>query len=404
MRNLKLLLVTEYFWPDQAGTGHLLSALMAYLKQHHGDWLIDVLTTRRLYRGSPNEALPKAEVWQGIRIKRLSSLRSGRDSFLRRAFSDLLFSIRATIRVVVSGHDVIVLVTNPPLMPLLVALLGSLRRQRLLYIIHDLYPDVPVALGLWRADSLFVRFLVKLQKVALRKAQRVVVLGRCMREHLINAYGIEPGKIEVIPNWATLPAEDPTSKSARSGATFNVVYSGNLGQFHDFQTILNGAELLRDHPFIRFYIVGDGARANWLHEEVARRGLSNVTLRSFLPDMEFRQLLLDAHLGLVTLEPRMEGLGVPSKTYNLLAMGILLLAILGENSEVARIIDEHQLGYRVDHGDAASLARCILDAHNNPEKWAEMSNRAFAYAKREAVLDRAAHQYAQVLKTIVSLP
>ena len=183
-----------------------------------------------------------------------------------------------------------------------------------------------------------------------------------------------------------------------------MVYSGNLGQFHDFQTILNGAELLRDHPFIRFYIVGDGARANWLHEEVARRGLSNVTLRSFLPDIEFRQLLLDAHLGLVTLEPRMEGLGVPSKTYNLLSMGIPLLAILGENSEVARIIDEHQLGYRVDHGDAASLVRCILDAYNNPEKWAEMSNRAFTYAKREAVLDRAAHQYAQVLKTIVSLP
>ena len=250
---------------------------MAYLKHHHGDWLIDVLTTRRLYRGSPNEALPKAEVWQGIRIKRLSSLRSGCDSFLRRAFSDLLFSIRAAIRVVVSCHDVIVLVTNPPLMPLLVALLGTLRRQRLLYIIHDLYPDVPVALGLWRADSLFVRFLIKLQKFALRKAQRVVVLGRCMREHLINAYGIESGKIEVIPNWATLPTEEPASKQARSGRHSTLVY-GNLGQFHDFQ-ISNGAELW-DSPFIRFYIVGDGARANWLHEEVARE--ANVTLRSFL--------------------------------------------------------------------------------------------------------------------------
>ncbi|MCL6557370.1 MAG: glycosyltransferase family 4 protein [Firmicutes bacterium] len=405
MKQPKLLLVTEYFWPDRASTGYLLSGLMACLKKHYGHWIIDALTSRRLYRGSSNKVLPKAEIWQGIRIKRLPSFRSGRDSMLRRAFSDLFFSIQAAIHVITSDHDIIILVTNPPLMPLLVTLLSGIRRRRILYIIHDLYPDVPIALGLWSKNNIFVRFIAKLQRFALQKAQRVIVLGRCMQEYLVNVYRIKPEKIEVIPNWATFSVEEqPPSYSERLklGTTFNVVYSGNLGQFQDFHTILEGAELLRSKPFVRFFIIGDGARTSWLHSEVSRRGLSNITFHPFLDDIEFRQMLLEkTHLGLVTLEPNLEGLGVPSKTYNLLAMGVPLLAILGPHSEIAKIIIEHQLGYRVDHGDAESLVRCILDAYNNSEKWAEMSRRAFAYSRNEAVLERAAHQYAEILKSAI---
>lgn len=394
----RLLLVSEYFWPDQASTGRLLGELMACLKREYEDWTIDVLTSRRVYRGVSPEKLPKTEVWQGIRISRLASLRSGVDSFARRALSDLVFSARAALHAAVAHHNVIVVVTNPPLMPLLVALLAGLSRKRFLYIIHDLYPDVPVALGLWRADGLVAGVTRTLQRYALRKARRVVVLGRCMREHLVSAYGVEPKKVEVIPNWATVPVA-PGPRRGGSRSEFNVVYSGNLGQFQDFETILGAAELLRDHPAVRFHIVGGGARARWLEAEVGRRGLSNVTLRPFLPDAEFHWMLLHAHLGLVTLEPNMEGLGVPSKTYNLLAMGVPLLAILGERSEVARIIAEYGVGYRVDRGDRAALAGCILDAYSNPAKWAEMSSRALAYAQAEATLHRAANQYAQAVES-----
>lgn len=394
---IRVLLLTEYYWPDEASTGRFLADLTARLRRDYPQLEFEVLTSTRVYRAGVQRRLPRKEEWDGIRITRLRSLRSGKDSFLRRAASDVLFSLQIAARVWRARCDILFMVTNPPLMAMLVGMVNRRRRIATVYLIHDLYPDVPVALGLWRADGAFVRALRWFQRTALEESTRVVVLGRCMQDYIVRNYRIDPGKITVIPSWFTVADCRVGGQCEIQADTFNVVYSGNLGQFQDFETILDGAELLRAYPSIRVHIVGDGARAAWLRDEVARRQLSNVVLRPFLPDDQFLELLRSASLGIVTLERNMEGLGVPSKTYNLLAMGVPLLAVLGEQSEVARLIAEHGLGYRVDHGDARGFASSVLHAYRNPEQRAMMAERARAYAYSEASPEAVTKRYAEEL-------
>lgn len=399
----RVLLITEYFWPDQAGTGRYLGELLEELSRQGAPLEFEVLTSRRLYRSSAPRSLPLRETVEGIRVRRIGSLRRGQDRFARRLLADLVFSVRAAWATTTTTADCLFVVTNPPLMPLFVAPLAHMRGLPLVYLVHDLYPDVPVALGVWSRRSRFVQLLRTAQTRTLKSACKVVVLGRCMRAYLARWYGLVEADVEFIPHWPTLVV-DPSNGETTSPSwdtsrdTFRVIYSGNLGRFQDFDTLLDAAERLGAESRIEIRILGRGAREGDLRREIDRRHLTNVTLEDFQNEEAFREELRHAHLGVVTLEPQLEGIGVPSKTYNLLAAGVPLCAVMGSNSEVARIIDEYQCGIRVDHGESDALADAILELQRDVDRWRAMSNAARRYVGENAALPVLAARYQRVFE------
>jgi glycosyltransferase involved in cell wall biosynthesis len=177
-----------------------------------------------------------------------------------------------------------------------------------------------------------------------------------------------------------------------------VLYSGNLGRFQDFDTLLDAAERLGAESHIEFRILGQGARQGDLRREIDRRRLTNVTLEDFKDEEAFREELRHAHLGVVTLEPELEGIGVPSKTYNLLAAGVPLCAVMGGSSEVAQIIDEYRCGVRVGHGESDALAAAIVELQRDEGRWRAMSNAARRYVDEKAALPVLAARYRRVLE------
>jgi glycosyltransferase involved in cell wall biosynthesis len=245
--------------------------------------------------------------------------------------------------------------------------------------------------------------LRRAQAFALRGAARIVVLGESMRAYLGARYGVDPSRVAVIPNWATIAPSGQDGGPGGPRAEFVVAYAGNLGRLHDFETVLDAAGLLQDDPAVKFVIAGEGARAGWLRREVERRRLPNVVLKSFLPDDEFEALLRSSALGIVTLEPGMEPLGVPSKTYNLLAAGVPLLTISGDDSEVARLIRARRVGYRVAHGDAHAFAAIVAALRDDHARWSALSSNARAGAA-DTGLEVAARRYAREIAGAVMTP
>ncbi len=397
--SLRVLLITEYFWPDQAGTGRYLGELLRELGRQGAPLEFEVLTSRRLYRSSEPRSLPVRETVEGIRVRRIGSLRRGQDRFARRLLADLVYSVRAALAAATTRADCLFVVTNPPLMPLLVAPLARWRGLPFVYLIHDLYPDVPVALSVWPRHSRFVRLLRRAQTRTLKSACTVVVLGRCMQAYLTRWYGVVDADVEVISHWPTLVLEPSKRETdSPSGGTFRVLYSGNLGRFQDFDTLLDAAERLGPDSRIEVRILGQGARQADLRREIDHRHLTNVTLEGFQDEEAFRQELRRTHLGVVTLEPQLEGIGVPSKTYNLLAAGVPLCAVMGSSSGVARIIDEHRCGIRVDHGESTALAAAIVELQRDEGAWRAMSDAARGYAGESAALPMLAARYRRVIE------
>ncbi len=360
---MRICLVAEYFEPGgPGGTPSKMPELVREMKRQHDDAEIDVIASRNYYRAE-GPKLPALEEWEGARVTRLSVPPSNRPSTLQRVAAGVLFSCRALASACTRRrYDVILVGTNPPPAPLAGRCARALRGVPYVYLIHDLYPDTAVALGHLSQDGRPARIARRCQTKWLQSAAGVIVLGRCMAEHVASEYGVSEDAVDVVPMWADpdeipmLPKSTPyREKNDLSG--FLIFYSGNIGHYQDFETVLRAAKLLKDErPDITFVLVGDGAQRETLEQRVADEQLANVRMMPFVPAEDFPSALASADALLVSLAPGIEGLCVPGKFYTSLAAGRAILGISGPRSEIARVLTEAECGLHVRNGQAEEFA------------------------------------------------
>lgn len=414
---MRICLISEYFYPDNAGgTGAVLSNLARYLQDEYPDLQLDVITSRNLYRGEA-DSLPLHENWDGINICRLQTPKSNRPSAALRLAAGTLFTAAAFRKLALRPrYDLLFVVTSPPMLPMAVRAFRQ-RRTPYVYLIHDLYPNVATALGVLSPESTIGRFFGRLQHGWLHGAHKTVVLGSCMRDYLARHYSLPGEKVEVITNWADdkeiLSLPKTTRFRQQHQLTGKIVlYAGNFGKYQNFDNILDAAKLLLKTPGhtqdnaekITFVFVGDGARKEYLTKRVQEENISNIRLFPFVDRADLSDLLASADVSLVTLEPGMEGLGVPSKFYNILASGRPTVAIVGAQSEVANVLAEADCGLRVEQGEPEELARTLSELLDSPEQMERLGQNARKVFEEKYTLEHVGRQYFQLFQATVNAP
>jgi hypothetical protein len=173
---MRIALISEYFYPDNSGsTPTDLGELTRYLKDHHGEIQIEVITSKNLYRPSGlTGKLSPREDWQGVKIRRLPTPKSNGHSMILRLLAGTSFSAAALLYALRQpAYDLLLIVNDPPANAMAAWVYSKLRAVPYVYLVHDLYPDIAVAMGHLRAGSRVVRFIQHMQKVWLNSARRV---------------------------------------------------------------------------------------------------------------------------------------------------------------------------------------------------------------------------------------
>ncbi len=187
-------------------------------------------------------------------------------------------------------------------------------------------------------------------------------LDGAMVELLASQYAAAPDRprFDVVPNWERrehFPG-DPVEpwagygQLAVDGRTV-VLYLGNTGVGHHFDTILDAAGQLADEAL--FLFVGGGARWDHLGGEVRRRGLANVVLEGYVAKDLTPSVMAGADVALITLDDRSLGVMSPSKLHANLAAGLPVLYVGPEGSNVDEAIVAHDVGRSVRHGDVVGV-------------------------------------------------
>src|SRR5262249_42604099 len=149
----------------------------------------------------------------------------------------------------------------------------------------------------------------------------------------------------------------PVERSPRwnLGDAFVVAYSGNLGRAHEFATIAAAMRRLGDNDRIKFLFIGSGAQL----DAVRRDAGANAVFAPYQPRETLSERLSAGDAHLVSLQPSLEGLIVPSKFYGVLAVARPVLFVGATDGELASLIREHALGYVIAPGDDDALAHAI---------------------------------------------
>ncbi|MBK8316673.1 MAG: glycosyltransferase [Acidobacteria bacterium] len=98
---------------------------------------------------------------------------------------------------------------------------------------QDIWPEVAVKLGVLRGRRL-IAFFERLEKFIYRRSARIFAISDEFRQNLVRK-GIDPEKIEVIPNFVDtdfitpLARENDFSSAQGLNDKFVVLYAGNIG-------------------------------------------------------------------------------------------------------------------------------------------------------------------------------
>jgi glycosyltransferase involved in cell wall biosynthesis len=401
---LRVVILNQYYVPDVASTGHLLSELAEYLSHEGAE--VSVIASQPSY--GPRETwrrCPRFAIEDGIRVTRMWTTRFSKDSIVGRTSNSLTFLLQLALRVLFRKNrgEVFLYTTNPPYLGVIGGLISMVRRHPYVVLLHDSYPQLMVVIGRLRPGGLVERLWHRLNRFMYRRAAHTIVLCDKANELVCATYGIDPQRVHTVHNWAK-PDElvvKPKSESAFAREhglvePFTVMYSGNLGLYYDFDTILGAAEQLKDVDF-RLVFVGGGGKRAWLSEEVKRRGLRNTTLLPYQPFERLPDSLAAADASLVTIGRGIEGISYPSKLYSSLAIGRPILAISEPGSELRRQVEEAGAGYWFDLGDSDNVAMCIRRMMRDRAGVAAMGRRARMLFEERYTVDKSAALYAEVL-------
>lgn len=365
---MKLKLISEFFYPYQTSTQKILTELAEDLVEQGLD--VSVLTTKNAYR-EEKQILKKYEVYKGIKIKRIAASSFSRDSFIGRIFNYLTFTTGILFNLLFKNdYDKILFVSNPPLVPFIGYLVNKLRRKPYVYLVHDVYPDVAIKLGVIKSQSLIAKIMNFMNNKIYQNAEKIIVLGEDMKKVIVKK-GISPDKIVIITNWADSTKNYPVNvsdefyKKYQLNNKFNVLYTGNISKVHAIDSVLELARRLKGHSDIQFMIVGDGNRKQYIEEVKRSENLDNILLANYMFGEEYNNLLNCANIFITTLQDGIEGLGVPSKTYTYMSVHKPLLAVMSETSEIGKMVNQYQLGAQYNAGSEEEMAKFILNQKNN---------------------------------------
>lgn len=374
----KIVVASQHYPPDASTTASIMAEIAGRLAEDHE---VVVLS------GSAG-ALPASQAGPGKpRVVMVKNRMAGKAALVRRGVSELLFAGRtflALIRELKRG-DVVLTVTAPFMLPYAVAAAARLKGARSALIMHDLFPDVLVMAGLLKPGSLVTRTMRALNSLMFRALNVVITIGRDAERPLLSYSGMRRNKIRFIPNWATLvPGPRPLSQDNpfRKGlaARFIVGLSGNLGFTHDPEIVFEAARLLKDDTDIHFLLSGWGIGFERLKQLQAEVNLPNVSFVTRVADSELEAFLASANLWIIPYRKDVAGVSVPSRFYNLLAVGRPVVLVSEPEAEAALTVVENGLGWVVTPGRADRLTDAIRAASRSDD--GAMAERAVKAASR----------------------
>jgi len=387
---MKVLIVTQYFWPEDFRINDLALALRS--RGHE----VSVLTGKPNYPGGkyfPGYGFfgRVAEDYRGIRVNRVPLIPRGDGGSLRLLLNFLSFALFATLLAPLrcrGTFDAILVYEPSPVTVGLPALVVKwIKRAPVLFWVQDLWPETLSATGVVRVRWLLA-LVDRLVRFMYRRCELVLVQSRAFVPH-VQAQGVPVEKTRYYPNTAEdlyrpVAVEERAPEREILPSGFRVMFAGNIGAAQDFETILAAAERLKSERDIQWVIIGEGRRYAWVAQEIARRGLrGSVRLLGRHPVESMPRFFALADALLVTLrnEP-IFSLTLPTKVQSYLACGRPIVAAL--DGEGARVIEESGSGIAVAAGNAAALADAVSRLHRTPAPQREaMGRRGREYFERE---------------------
>lgn len=393
---MQILIVTQYFWPENFLINDLAVGLVERGHQ------VTVLT------GVPNYPygkffdgygyFNKQEDYLGVKVLRTPLISRGKGGGLSLFFNYISFAISASFAgpfLCMGSVDLIFVFQLSPITSAIPALLlKKIKSAPIMFWVQDLWPESLSATGAIKSKAV-LGLIGKLVKFIYKRCDRILIQSRSFFDSIVQNGG-RPDHIIYFPNSAEKIFQMPLTVAEEIPLLpegFKIIFAGNIGAAQDFGTILSAAKLLQDYKDIHWIIVGDGRMREWAEMECINRGVrNNFHFLGRYPLKTMPTFFSHADALLVTLknEPIFT-LTIPTKIQSYLACSRPVIAAL--DGEGASIIEEASAGFTCSAEEPLALAQAVMKMYETPKDMREqmgLNGRRYYEANfdRDKLLDK----------------
>lgn len=406
---INITVITKFFPPDKAATGQLIYDLTNRLNMRRINTLI--LTGMPFYSVKDIDA-KKLEKYKNSIIKRTRLSKTFKNNLIGRFVNQILYSLKVFFLLFnkKNRNDLLLITTEPPMLQNFVYFISKIFKTKYILIIYDLYPDALIKANILSKENLFIKFWNLLNKYSYDRSSHIVVLSNQLKKIIGKRLSNkdQDQKISVINSWADINRIQPLDKQKNSFVKkynlvgkFVVLYSGNMGRFHDLETLIKSSNHLKEHKDIVFLMIGGGYQFDKLKELKLKLKLENITFLPFQDYSVIPESLTSADIAIVSISKNSEEIITPSKMYGHLAAGTPIALISPKEFDLRGQIMKNKCGECFINGDYKSLSEWIIFLKNNKKVHNNFSKESRRLAEKISNPDKIALKYYKIIHNLM---
>jgi glycosyltransferase involved in cell wall biosynthesis len=234
-------------------------------------------------------------------------------------------------------------------------------------ILRDIFPQWAVDAGTLR-EGLVCDFFRWKEREQYDAADVIAVQSNANLDYFSRRMPDNPYRLEVLHNWSSLEEPDvtPANHRERLGLHDKVVffYGGNIGVAQDMDNIIRLADGLRGEPRVHFLLVGDGSEVERLKAAITAQGLNNIQLLPAVGQEEYRSMLSEFDVGLVSLDRKLQTQNFPGKILGYMYFAKPMLCSVNPGNDLKTMVEEHGAGLCSLNGEDGTLLADALRLAN----------------------------------------
>jgi colanic acid biosynthesis glycosyl transferase WcaI len=379
-----ILFITRYYWPELIGSAPFSSDIAEWLARHGRQ--VEVLSGLPHYPTS--EVFPayrdgrcRREAVNGVEVERLGVAAPRGSSTLWRIVNELEFLLKGLLALV--GGRVrrrkVVLTLCPSILCVALGLLARQRGGTCVAVVHDIQSGLAQGPGMVGGGGRLAGLMRWCERAVLNRTDQIVVLSLEMQDKL-RRIGVS-APIEVMSIWVDTDQIRPSTPAAHSRV--QVLYSGNLGRKQGLRQVVALAEQLASRrPEIDIIVRGNGSQAKDLATEISVRQLDNVQLLSVQPQQGLGLALSAGDIHLVPQNPEAAAFAVPSKVFDIMAVGRPFVATALPGSMLWQLQERSGAFLCVPPNEPAAFADAVLRLADDEALRLELGRRGRSFVEQ----------------------
>lgn len=370
MKKKKILFVCQYFYPETF-RGNDIAFHLA--EEGHDVHVVTGIPNYPKGKFFPGYGLFKKrhEVINGVRVTRLPLVPRGEDNKIMLMLNFFSFFIVGWLWMLFHAlwhkYDLVFCQQLSPVMMSSPAVLYKKMRHVPLYTwVLDLWPESLTAAG-GINNKYILGFFNLFVKSEYKNSDKILTSSKSFDQSILK-YGDYKDKVIYYPQWSdgasnvsglnfALPKK---LKELSSNGDFIVMFAGAVGEAHGMECNMQAALKTKEYKNIKWVIVGDGRRLDWVRSFVKENGIEEtvITLGRF-PSETMPLFFEKADVMLVSLtDSPLFNMYSPAKIASYMAAERPIIAAL--NGEGGEVIKAAECGWNVKAGDSDSLAKLVI--------------------------------------------